>query len=261
MSNRSYWARVVILGLVVGLGLQFAQAWTAPTASAPGGNVSGPITTSGVAQNKQGILGLGGLGVTGAANLNGVTTVGGAGTLKFSGKSTCDLKLDASGNAVCGVADGDVTGVTAGTGLQGGGTSGDITLNANTSYLQRRVTGTCSAGNSIRAIAENGTVTCEPDDGGVDATTLASTLIGRSRLYSCNRDADVAGGKSGTLPCPIPPGSPAVQVCMLERTYASDGGNDVNGFGCEVRLSAGSWTIYSTAIEVQDVQCRARCFY
>ncbi len=61
---------------------------------------------------------------------------------------------------------GDVTGVTAGTGLTGGGLSGDVTVSSNTTYLQRRVSDSCAAGSSIRAIKENGTVTCETDDDG-----------------------------------------------------------------------------------------------
>jgi cysteine-rich repeat protein len=78
---------------------------------------------------------------------------------------------------------GDVTSVTAGTGLTGGGDTGDVTLNADTTYLQRRVSSTCSAGSSIRTINENGTVVCEPDDGvGVetDPTVLASVKDGVS---------------------------------------------------------------------------------
>ncbi len=59
---------------------------------------------------------------------------------------------------------GDITGVTAGTGLSGGGPSGDVTLNADTSYLQRRVAGTCTAGSSIRVVNADGSVTCETDD-------------------------------------------------------------------------------------------------
>jgi hypothetical protein len=63
---------------------------------------------------------------------------------------------------------GDITGVTAGTGLSGGGTSGDVTVSADTSYLQRRLNDTCTAGSSIRSIAADGTFTCEPDDAGPD---------------------------------------------------------------------------------------------
>jgi hypothetical protein len=45
---------------------------------------------------------------------------------------------------------------------------------ANTTYLQRRA-GACLAGNSIRAIAEDGTVTCELDDvGSGDITEVAT---------------------------------------------------------------------------------------
>ncbi len=61
-SNRAYWAQVVTLGLVVGLGLQFAQAnWQAPTASAPGGVITAPVTTSSATQRKEGRLIVGGI--------------------------------------------------------------------------------------------------------------------------------------------------------------------------------------------------------
>lgn len=39
-------------------------------------------------------------------------------------------------------------------------------INANTNYLQRRVSSTCGSGNAIRVINADGTVTCEPVDGG-----------------------------------------------------------------------------------------------
>jgi hypothetical protein len=66
---------------------------------------------------------------------------------------------------------GDITGVTAGTGLEGGGSSGEVTVSASTSFLQRRVSGTCPSGSSIRAISETGAVTCETDDPGITAET------------------------------------------------------------------------------------------
>ncbi len=54
-----YWFKVIALGLILGIGIQFAQAWTSPDATPPpGGNVSGPITNSITPQYKTGMLGV-----------------------------------------------------------------------------------------------------------------------------------------------------------------------------------------------------------
>jgi len=76
---------------------------------------------------------------------------------------------------------GAITGVTAGTGMTGGGTTGSVTVNADTAYLQRRVSATCPVGQSIRVISATGGVTCQPDNvgtGDITGVTAGSGLTG-----------------------------------------------------------------------------------
>ncbi|HEC06094.1 MAG TPA: hypothetical protein ENJ12_04550 [Thiolapillus brandeum] len=56
-----------------------------------------------------------------------------------------------------------ITGITAGNGLSGGGSSGDVTLSVNTSAIQARVSSGCPSGQSIRGIHQNGSVVCQAD--------------------------------------------------------------------------------------------------
>ncbi|MDZ4813827.1 MAG: hypothetical protein SGI99_14620 [Pseudomonadota bacterium] len=56
---------------------------------------------------------------------------------------------------------GDVTAVTAGSGLIGGGGMGDLDLAVDTNAIQTRVTGNCPIGAYFRGITADGTVMCE----------------------------------------------------------------------------------------------------
>lgn len=127
-------------------------------------------------------------GVTAGFGLSGGGTSGTVGlavdtnVVQARGASTsCPMgtvvrELGANGNVVC-VADanagGDVTAVTAGTGLAGGGASGDVSLAVNTSVVQSRVASSCAAESSIRQINPDGSVVCEGDSFGTAGTGWA----------------------------------------------------------------------------------------
>ena len=92
---------------------------------------------------------------------------------------------------------GDITSVSPGIGLLGGALSGDATLSADTNFLQKRVSGSCAEGNSIRVILPDGTVTCEPDSGttytaGAGISISADNAIS---VVAAGLDADSVDGK------------------------------------------------------------------
>ncbi len=77
----------------------------------------------------------------------------------------------AYGNApVClvgGICDtgGDITAVTTGFGLTGGGSQGNVTLTVDSNLIQRRIGNSCESGSAIKEIKADGSVICEPTTG------------------------------------------------------------------------------------------------
>jgi hypothetical protein len=120
--------------------------------------------------------------IPGQTTANGaVIPLGTGGAAIFlAGVTATELVIDVNGYYVPVVTGGggDVTAVTAGSGLLGGGTSGDLTLSVDTAAVQARVQGSCPAGQSIRVVNPNGTVTCEPDDNTTYAAGSGLTLSG-----------------------------------------------------------------------------------
>jgi hypothetical protein len=84
----------------------------------------------------------------------------------------------ADGTVTCEVDDVGPT-ITVGTGLTAAVTPTNVTLSVNTTVIQARVAGSCPAGQSIRAVAVDGTVTCEVDDVG-SRIIVGSGLTGAS---------------------------------------------------------------------------------
>lgn len=102
------------------------------------------------------------------------------------GNVTCEPDNDSGG---------DITGVTVGSGLIGGGTSGTVSIEADTSVLQLRIGSSCTPGSSIRAIGADGTVDCQTDadsGGDISAVNAGNGLAG--------------GGSEGNVTLSIPVG-------------------------------------------------------
>lgn len=132
----TYWLKVVSLGMVLGLGLQFAQAWVAPTAAPPAGNVAGPITT-GSSQTKTGALTTGGLAAPSfvdtdnAARYVNPSSASVLWGLSIASLPNCDLKTNAGGAVYCGT---DATGGGSGDNLGNHTATQAVNMNANRIY-------------------------------------------------------------------------------------------------------------------------------
>ncbi|UXI65813.1 hypothetical protein [Tahibacter amnicola] len=78
---------------------------------------------------------------------------------------------------------GDITGVTAGSGLTGGGTTGDVTLAVNPAVVQMRISGTCATGQYLRGVHADGSLLCDVIPGVAnDSTNVVNGAITQSQI-------------------------------------------------------------------------------
>jgi hypothetical protein len=68
LRELKYWSSIIVVGIVLGVSLQFVMAWVEPTLAPPDGNVGAPINTGVDGQAKSGNLQINALGIAGAGN-------------------------------------------------------------------------------------------------------------------------------------------------------------------------------------------------
>jgi hypothetical protein len=102
---------------------------------------------------------------------------------------------------------GSIVGVTAGTGLTGGGSSGHVILAVDPTVVQARVTGSCAARGAVSSINQDGTLACHATDvvqmmGGTGAATLSPASDYMAPVGISTPSSDLGSAEVGSANAP-----------------------------------------------------------
>lgn len=104
--------------------------------------------------------------------------------------------VNQDGTVTCETSGGDITSVTVGHGLTGGGTRGDVNVSVNPNVIQNRVQGQCFGGMAIRAVQQDGNVACQAEVGDISAVTAGTGLTGGGDTGSISLSVDTTAVQS-----------------------------------------------------------------
>ncbi|MFA6973321.1 MAG: hypothetical protein WC238_01095 [Parcubacteria group bacterium] len=157
----AYWTKISVIGIILGISLQFVGAWTEPGPNPPSGNLGAPINTSVNQQDKAGSLRVTGFRNFSATILDGSVTLGNI--LNCSGK----LYTNSSGTVLCGV---DASGSGSGDNL--GNHIATQALNMNNNVITRQASGDF---NTVEL--QSGSDRISFDNGSYNGETVFAALI------------------------------------------------------------------------------------